>query len=181
MVRTALVLISAVSLAAQSALAQIRAVRFGTLIDGAGSVLRDAVVTIEGERIVRVETGDRAVPPGAEIIDLRGYTGLPGLIDVHTHLTFYWEGPSSTAPWNRGGEAKEQAVARSLLAGHKTLESGVTTVRELGAYDFTDVMTRDRIEGGAVGPRMIVAGHGLRRARAGTQPVIPPTSRGVGS
>ncbi len=67
------------------------AVRFGRLVDGTGAVVRDAVVVIEGDRVARVGSGDAAVPPAAKVIDLRRYTGIPGLIDAHTHMTFYWD------------------------------------------------------------------------------------------
>src|SRR5262245_66604182 len=65
--------------------AQQTVVRFGKLIDGTGKVIPDAAVVIERDRIVRVESG-AAIPPNAKVIDLRRYTGLPGLIDAHTHM-----------------------------------------------------------------------------------------------
>lgn len=65
--------------------AQVTAVRFGRLIDGQGKVLQNAVIVVEGERIAKVGAGDAAVPPNAKVIDLRRYTAIPGLIDVHTH------------------------------------------------------------------------------------------------
>jgi imidazolonepropionase-like amidohydrolase len=71
---------------ASSASAQTRAVRFGRLWDGS-KVITDAVVTVNGDRIIAIGAGNAAVPKGAEVIDLRKYTGLPGLIDLHTHIT----------------------------------------------------------------------------------------------
>lgn len=63
------------------------AVRAGRLIDGTGGApVRDAVILIEGDRITAVGPG-LAIPPGAEVIDLSRSTVLPGLIDVHTHIT----------------------------------------------------------------------------------------------
>lgn len=49
--------------------------------------LADAVIVVEGERIARIDSGDPAVPAGANVIDLRPLTAIPGLIDVHTHMT----------------------------------------------------------------------------------------------
>src|SRR5215831_12784986 len=86
----------AVSIAAVAAAAQekpgaktIKAVRFGKLWDARGKLWTNAIVIVEGERIKTVTTGAAAIPAGAEVIDLSKYTGLPGLIDVHTHMTIY--------------------------------------------------------------------------------------------
>ena len=75
--------------------AQVIAVRAAQLLDGTGSqMMRPGVVLIEGDRIVSV--GDESiVPRGARVIDLGDATLLPGLIDLHTHLTdevgLHWE------------------------------------------------------------------------------------------
>ena len=87
-------LICAASLSAQSS-PSLTAVRFGTLVDGTGRVLRDAVVVTNADTIVSVGTGANAVPRGARVIDLRRYTGIPGMIDAHTHLTCYWDGAAT--------------------------------------------------------------------------------------
>jgi imidazolonepropionase-like amidohydrolase len=142
------------------------AIRFGRLVDGTGAVLTNAVVVVEGDRIRSVSTSPSAVVAEAEVIDLSRYTGLPGLIDVHTHLTF------SYLP---GREPRFPAIAMFLgqESARKTLESGVTTVRDLNAREFVDVAMRDLINMGAmVGPRMYVSGHGLivTRSPAGSAP-----------
>src|SRR5215472_13892090 len=67
----------------------IKAVRFGKLWDGKGKVWTNAIVIVEGDHIKNVTTETAAIPAGAEVIDLSKYTGLPGLIDVHTHMTIY--------------------------------------------------------------------------------------------
>ena len=67
--------------------AQQTAIRFGSLVDGSGRVLRDAVVVTNADTIVSVGTGSSAVPRGARVIDLRRYTGIPGMIDAHTHIS----------------------------------------------------------------------------------------------
>jgi len=172
------VLVSAMSVAgAFPAAAQMRAIRFGRLVDGTGRVLDDAVVVIERDRIVRVGSGDAAVPAGAAVIDLRRYTGLPGLIDVHTHMTYYWDRKPGTSPWRQGGtRTPSQTVELAAENARRTLESGVTTVRDLGASNHTDILMRDRIVAGAiVGPRMVVSAYGLQRIRpqAGNAPADP--------
>ena len=57
------------------------AIRLGRLVDGKGQVWNDAVVIVQGERIVRVSTGEAAVPAEAEVIDLRRFTGIPGRVN----------------------------------------------------------------------------------------------------
>src|SRR5882757_10850824 len=67
----------------------VKAVRFGKLWDGKGKVLTNAIVIVDANKIRAITTDASALPAGAETIDLSKYTGLPGLIDVHTHMTFY--------------------------------------------------------------------------------------------
>jgi imidazolonepropionase-like amidohydrolase len=146
------------------------ALRFGTLVDGTGRVLRDAVVVVDGDRITAVGTGTVVIPKGAKVVDLRRYTAIPGLIDVHTHMTYYWDGQPGTNPWQQQG-ARNSSVTVFLAQenARRTLETGVTTVRDLGSRDFGDVAMRQLIDRGAmVGPRMFVAGHGLGRVRPTT-------------
>src|SRR5499427_4916596 len=100
----ALFTLTALLVAAPSTVnAQVTAIRFGRLIDGKGKVIKDAVVIVEGERITKVESGNSAVPPDSTVIDLRPYTGIPGLIDAHTHMTFYWDRAPGTRPWSQLG------------------------------------------------------------------------------
>jgi imidazolonepropionase-like amidohydrolase len=160
---------------AQAAPPRTTALRFGTLVDGTGRALRDAVVVVDGDRITAVGSGAAAIPRGAKVIDLRRYTAVPGLIDVHTHMTYYWDGQPGTSPWQQQG-ARNTAVTVFLAQenARHTLETGVTTVRDLGSRDFSDVAMRDLINRGAmVGPRMFVAGHGLGRLRPTTANPTP--------
>jgi imidazolonepropionase-like amidohydrolase len=152
-----------------TALAQVTAVRFSRVWDGT-RVVQDAVVTVEGGRIVNVSSGDGAVPKGAEVIDLRRYVGIPGLIDAHTHITYYWDRRPGTRPL---GQRRRPAVTVFLAQenARKTLDTGVTTIRDLGASNETDFAMRDLIEMGAmVGPRMFVAGQGISAPRNVVRP-----------
>jgi imidazolonepropionase-like amidohydrolase len=152
--------------------AEITAVRFGQLVNPPGDVVRDAVVIVEGDRIAKVGSGDAAVPAGAKVIDLRPLTGIPGLIDVHTHMSFYWDRKPGTRPWTQLGRLSP-AVTTFLAQenARRTLETGVTAVRDLGSWQYVDLAMRDLINRGAMpGPRMFVAGYGLSISRAPSEP-----------
>jgi len=145
---------------ASSVQAQSKAIRFGKLWDGS-TMTTDAVVVVSGDRITAVGTGNGAVPAGAEVIDLRKYTGIPGLIDLHTHITYYWDRQPGTRP--RGGQ-RLPAVTVYLAQDNarRTLETGVTTIRDLNAGNDMDLAMRELIASGAmIGPRMFVSGPGL--------------------
>ncbi len=144
------------------------ALRFGAVVTGLGPAIRDAVVVIEGDRIVRVGSGDRLVPAGAEVIDLRPLTAIPGLIDAHTHMTYYWDPASGTQPLRQPRREPAQTVELSAANARRTLEAGVTTARDLGASGGTDYSMRDLINTGKmIGPRMFVSGQGISAGRAG--------------
>jgi len=145
------------------------AVRFGAVVDGTGRTVKDAVVVVVGDRITTVGSGDAAVPAGATVLDLRKYTAIPGLIDAHTHITYYWDGAAGTRPRQR--PASPVTVDDVYKNGRRTLETGVTTVRDLGASRGLDYAARDAINAGtAVGPRMFVAGQGISAGRGGPNP-----------
>ncbi|MFN0014485.1 MAG: amidohydrolase family protein [Saprospiraceae bacterium] len=143
--------------------AQITTLRFGKLVTGQGQVIPDAVVVIEGNRIKTVGSGDKAVPPGAVVTDLRPLTGIPGMIDAHTHITYFWDKEQGSTPWAALQHSKAAVlVYLAQESARKTLECGVTTIRDLGSWDGMDLAMRNLINRGAMsGPRMFVAGHGL--------------------
>ena len=160
-------LVCALSIAvvAASAADSTVAVRFRKLWDGERSI-DGALVVIQEDRIVSVTGGNRQPPAGATVIDWSRYYGLPGLIDVHTHMTYYWDGRPGTLP--RGsGRMPAETVYLAQANARKTLETGVTTVRDLGSSDYTDMAMRNLINMGAmVGPRMFVCGYGISLSRA---------------
>jgi imidazolonepropionase-like amidohydrolase len=157
------ILASSMIPAVSSPLAENTVLRFGKLIDGTGGVVTDAAIVVQGDKIVSVGSGESALSSGARIIDLRRYAAIPGLIDAHTHMTFYWDRAPGTKPWSQLGSLG--AAVTVFLAQEnalKTLETGVTTVRDLGSWEYTDVAMRELINRGAmIGPRMFVAGYGL--------------------
>lgn len=141
----------------------VSAIRFGRLIDGKGKVWTNAVVLVRDGKIDKVLTSDSPIPSDATIIDLHQYTGMPGLIDVHTHMTFWWDQTAGTRPWVQLGQQRPAfLVYMAQENARKTLQTGVTTVRDLGSSDYDDIVMRDLINRGAMpGPRMFVAGCGL--------------------
>jgi imidazolonepropionase-like amidohydrolase len=152
---------------------QVTAYRFKALLDNAGSGFTsraDAVVVVRGDQIVSVGSGDAAVPAGARVVDLRPLTAIPGLIDAHTHMTYYRD-PLLTprGPSPRGRDSVVIMSARNAMA---TLRTGVTAVRDLGAGGGADLALRDSIDKGViVGPRMFVAGQGLSKRANDTVPL----------
>lgn len=150
-----------------SAAAQTKVIRTGKVWDGS-RVLTDVSIVIDGDRISRVNSSSEPIPVTAEVIDLRKYTVVPGLIDLHTHMTYYWDRQPGTRPL---GQRRRPAVTVFLAQDNarRTLETGVTTVRDLGAANDTDFAMRDLIAMGAMpGPRMIVAGQGISAPRQAT-------------
>jgi imidazolonepropionase-like amidohydrolase len=158
----------------------VTALRFGALVDGTGRRTRDAVIVVQGDRITSVGHGSGAVPKGATVIDLGRYTAIPGMIDVHTHMT-YWR--DKTRPTAQGPRSKDSVVMLSAENARKTLETGVTAVRDLGASNYTDIAMRDSINKGAMaGPRMFVAGYGMSKrgaGRGGAPPQRNPATGGI--
>lgn len=118
-------------------------------------VIESPLVAIEGNRIISIDT-DVTAPAGT--IVLEGMTLVPGLMDMHTHLTY--------ASDEFGYRSLANSATRSALKGVKnarvSLQAGFTTMRNLGATGFTDVALRDAINDGDIpGPRLFVSGPAL--------------------
>jgi imidazolonepropionase-like amidohydrolase len=132
-------------------------VRAARLLDGSGGApASPAVVVIRGERVEAVGA-DAPLPPNARVLDLGPATLLPGLIDLHTHLTstgVHWEEELlKTTP----GEAALHGAHNALV----TLLAGFTTCRDMGpTWPYTDIDLRKAIDQGVVpGPRILAAGN----------------------
>ncbi len=175
-IRLAVSLLIALCCCDVSALDTASAVRFGRLIDGHGKTWTDAVVLVRNGRVEKVLTSGAAIPADAKVIDLHQYTGVPGLIDVHTHMTYWSDPKAGTPPFEQ--YAKQRSAFLVYMAqenARKTLEAGVTTVRDLGSDHYDDIVMRDLINRGAmVGPRMFVAGCGLTVTSEPFKPEMQP-------
>ncbi len=143
------------------------AITHGVVIDGNGGVpIEDGTVIIRGEKIEAVgPAASVTVPAGAQVIDARGKSVLPGLADMHVHLTGGWDG-----------------VAIDLLSYHRYMNSllyaGVTTVMDVGNVQPYVLQLRQEVAAGRlVGPRIYAAGVMID----GADPRWPPAAYTVSS
>jgi imidazolonepropionase-like amidohydrolase len=138
--------------------AQVTAIKAGRLLDpDAGTVINDQIILVRGNKIEAMGRG-LSIPPDAKLVDLSDMTVLPGLIDCHTHLADGAYGGGE--PLIQLTKSASQLALESVPNARVTLESGFTTVRDVGVYRaLNDVALRDAINrGDIVGPRMYVAG-----------------------
>jgi len=134
----------------------------GSLLDPqSGAVSKDVLIVIEDGAVKEVKPDAKAKDApteGTSVVDAsRGFC-LPGLVDVHDHLT--------ADPTHAGYSSLGISVPRSTITGAKnariTLEAGFTTVRNVGAEGYSDVALRDGINAGEIpGPRLFVSGPAL--------------------
>lgn len=145
------------SFPAEAAVTYIKA---GQVVDTlAGKLRSNQVIVVEGDRIARVAaSGDVDIPAGAAVIDLSGQTVLPGLLDMHTHLT----GDHRFHGYESLGVSLPRETLYGVYNGRKTLLAGFTSVRNVGAGGYSDIALRDAIAAGEIeGPRMRASGPAL--------------------
>ena len=139
-----------------------------------GELIKDHVVLVNDGRIARISpTRSADLPAGVDVIDLQGHTLLPGLIDMHVHLT--------SGGGYHGYESLKLTDERRAILGvvhaETTLMAGFTTVRNVGAGSFGDVALRDAINDGDIpGPRMLVSGPpiGITGGHCSDNNLLPP-------
>jgi len=142
---------------ATAATAETYAIQAGRLIvDAAQPARSNCTLIVENGRIARIEPGFTA-PAGAIVVDERGRTVMPGLIDVHVHLT-----QDSGTPWYQALTPKYSEPYAAILGLKNALvmaRAGFTTVRDLGSPGVAGIATRDAIrDGNFPGPRVLVSG-----------------------
>ena len=156
MIRTAL--LAAVAFVATPASADTVAVTAAHLLDPAtGRTIDNPVVVVSDGHVVAAGAGV-AIPAGARRIDLPGMTLLPGLIDVHVHLT----SDASIRGYRRYAYTDNFWTAVGVANAKTTLEAGFTTVRNVGSNHFDDVALRQAVDAGIVpGPRIVPAAYAI--------------------
>jgi len=140
----------------------ITAIWAGTLIDGTGAEpQRNVLLTIENGTLIRVEAnGEPDTSAGAgDVLDLREYTVLPGLINMHTHTVL----PGDGTPFAQWMALPDELL---LLQAHTNaltaLHSGVTTIRDCGGKGILMFRLREAIRRGIIpGPRFVLSGRPL--------------------
>lgn len=137
-----------------------------TIVIHAGSVITDAAseasgpstITVTDGRIASIVDGIQPAPAGAEVVELTDKTVLPGLIDLHVHLT----GDPGGDFWKEAVEPDEWGVVVGAKNARLTALAGFTTVREAGSAQHTGFALRRGTEEGTIpGPRIIAAGPAL--------------------
>lgn len=134
--------------------------RAGHVLDmHTGREAASQTIVVEGDHIVAITpTGSTPAKAGDREVDLTGYTLLPGLIDVHTHLTM----ANNFDPYFELSMTPGKEAILGVENARTTLEAGFTSVRNVGAGGFTDVALRDEIDAGHIpGPHMQVSGPAL--------------------
>ncbi|PYL08814.1 MAG: hypothetical protein DME34_03830 [Verrucomicrobia bacterium] len=155
------------------------------LFDGKSNTLvQNGVVIVQGDKIVDVGTNLPA-PDGAQVIDLGDATLSPGFMDAHTHVTLDFTDFNKRRLEELSLNVAEQTL-RATTYARATVEAGFTTVRDVGSrfvasHEFVDAALRNAINQGlVVGPRMLVATHGIGATFSEPSPITPtesPTAR----
>jgi imidazolonepropionase-like amidohydrolase len=131
----------------------------GRLFDGTGKPARAATIVVQGKTITAVlGPNDKNWPADAVVYDVTGKTVMPGLIDLHTHLTFM-EGADAANVYSSANMSGAESTMRGVKRMAVYLESGVTTVRDVASHgDVPFVLKRLQAEGELPGPRIFTAG-----------------------
>ena len=132
----------------------------GRVIDGLSDrVATNQTVVVEGGKIIAIENGFRPAAAGDRLVDLKGGTLLPGLFDMHVHLTSEY---SRTSEIDRFKNNEGDVVINGVVYAERTLLAGFTTVRDLGDEFRASISLRNAINAGKVaGPRIIAAGKSI--------------------
>ena len=157
------------------AVAQNMAIKGATILDVTnGEMIKNHVVIVKDGRIDSVGPARLTeIPKGIDVLDLQGHTLLPGLIDMHVHLT----SGGGYHGYERLKLTDERRAILGVVHAKQTLMAGFTTVRNVGAGSFGDVALRDAINDGDIpGPRMLVSGPpiGITGGHCSDNNLLPP-------
>jgi imidazolonepropionase-like amidohydrolase len=132
----------------------------GRVIDGVNAEpLRDRTIVIDKGLITSIESGFRKPASGDTLIDLRKSTVMPGLMDMHVHLT---SEHSRSSELDRFKKDAPDVAIDSVMYAERTLMAGFTTVRDLGDSFRASVALRNAINAGKVpGPRIFASGKSI--------------------
>ena len=133
-------------------------IRNARLFDGTGATARMAVILIEGSHIKKIASTENelVLPKETQVIDAAGKTVMPGLIDLHTHIT-YLERPGLAGPVSE--DSQSDAALRGIERLRYFIESGITSVRDVGSHGMAPFQLKLwQYLGRIPGPRMFVAG-----------------------
>src|SRR5467141_3851638 len=151
---------TAITASAQAPASKRTVIRTGRVLNvRTGELRANQAIVIEGDKIAKIApSSEVTAAAGDTTIDLPDATVLPGLIDMHPHLTFDLN--------SLGYQGLSISTAREALHGarnaRRTLEAGFTTVRDVGAKDYADIALRDAInDGDVIGPRIVASGPAL--------------------
>ena len=153
-------LFAALALAPAARAADVVVVTASQMLDvAAGRLVPDPQITIIDGRITAVGMRGAPVPVGARHIDLAGLTVLPGLIDMHVHLT---SDPRLGSGFHRYEYTDNFWTVVGVANARRTLEAGFTTVRNVGSENYDDVALKQAIEAGLIpGPRIVPATYAI--------------------
>jgi imidazolonepropionase-like amidohydrolase len=142
-------------------------IRAGRLLDGRGGSARDLVITVTGDRIARVGSGE-----GGVTHDLSGLTVLPGFIDTHVHILWHF---GKNGRFDNTGESTDDRVQAGIENAHLTVMSGFTTVQsvgESGDLDLRSLLEKNHLPG----PRILTSVRQItERTGAGRGSTAPAT------
>jgi len=132
----------------------------GRVIDGvANQPMSERTIVVDGERIVAIESGYRAPSVDDRVIDLKNSTLMPGLMDMHVHITSEY---SRTAELDRFKKDGPDVALDGAMFAERTLQAGFTTVRDLGDGFRASIALRNAINAGKLaGPRIFAAGKSI--------------------
>lgn len=137
---------------------------FSAIVDGTGELAAGREIVVQDGVILAIGDGLGQRYPAARRLDLSNLTAIPGLVDTHIHITYGFCAPPRGDPWRQllQETSPQERLVAAIGNAAKTIETGVTTARDLFALDKVDFYLRELIDQGVVsGPRLYLSGTGI--------------------